>query len=394
MSEVRTPARSSRPVWIAAALVAALLLAAGLLLGSSVVAQRQYEFDIFPHLVALREFTAGRTPYTDAVMQDIQRGYYGRLAGPGEDLHRISYPAYAYVLLAPLRPFEFSAAITLWMALQLPAMFLALCLWSALERRLTPGWLIVSLVLALTFRYSLTIFLNAQFNSLLLAIYSAGLLLLARRRDSWGGGVIALSALQPTLMGPLGFLQLAGLAVRGRWRGLAVWIGVLLALTAVTVVIIGWWLPDWLNALAGYSSYQRFLTWVPERFGVLWAGVGVLCIAIPLLRPLPLADSYALTVVGLLLALPQTGVYYLITLLPIVLIALQRAGARTKTRRALVITLSAAFLAASWAFMALDFEAAKTESVILPLGALLILAIASGVTSRRASSSPSAAATA
>jgi hypothetical protein len=374
--------------------VAALLFVAGLLLGSSVVAQRQLTFDIFPHLVALREFTAGRTPYTEAVMQDIQRGYYGRLAEPGEDLHRISYPAYAYVLLAPLRPLDYTAAITLWMALQLPAAFLALCLWSALERRLTVGWVIVSLVLALTYRTTITIFLNAQFNALLLAVYSAGILLLARRRDLWAGGVMALSALQPTLMGPLGFLQLVGLAVRGRWRGLAVWAGVLLVLTAFTIVVIGWWLPDWLTALTGYSSYQRFLVWVPERFGILWAGVGLLCIAIPLLRPLSLADSYALTVVGLLLVLPQTGVYYLIALLPILLIALQRAQKRPPLRHWGTVCLTVAFLGASWAFMALDFEAAKIESLILPLAALLILAVASGVTSRPASSSPSAAASA
>jgi hypothetical protein len=374
--------------------ITALLFMAGLLLSGPVVAGRQSAFDIFPHLVALREFTDGRTPYTDAVMEEIQRGYYGRLAEAGEDLHRVSYPAYAYVLLAPLRPLEIPAAIQLWMALQLPAAFAALCLWAMLEKRLTPGWLIVCLALAFAYRYTITIFLNAQFNALLLAVYSAGLLLLARRRDSWAGGVMAVAALQPTLMGPLGMLQLGGLALRGRWRGLAVWAGVLLALTAISVLVIGWWIPDWLHALGGYASYQRHLTWVPERFGVVWAAVGLVCIAIPLLRKVSLADSYALTVVGLLLLLPQTGVYYLIALLPIVLVALQRSERQTRMRRWLVIGLAFVFLIASWGVMALDFEAAKAESLLMPLATLGILAVASWPTSRPASSSPSGAATA
>jgi hypothetical protein len=175
---------------------------------------------------------------------------------------------------------------------------------------------------------------------------------------------------------------------------LAALAAVLLALTAFTVVVIGWWLPDWLTALTGYSSYQRFLTWVPERFGVLWAGVGLLFVAIPVLRRLSLADGYALTVVGLLLALPQTGVYYLITLLPILLIALQRAQKRPPLRRWGTLLLTVAFLVGSWASIVLDFEVAKIESLVLPLLALGILAVASGVTSRPASSSPSAAASA
>lgn len=392
MNKDRAQEHTSRFPALAACAIAALLFSAGLWIAGTVTEQRQNRFDIFPHLVALREFTAGHSPYTEAVMHEIQRGYYGRLAQSGEDLHRISYPAYAYVLLAPLRPLNNQAAIMLWMALQLPAAFVALCLWAGLEQRLTLTWVFVCLILALTWRYAITIFLNAQFNALLLVFYSAGLALLARRRDRWAGGVMAVSALQPTLMAPIGLLQLGGLALRGRWRGLAAWLGVLLALTAISIAVIGWWLPDWLNALAGYASYQRHLTWVPQRFGVLWFIAGLAFASLPLVRPCSLAGSYALIVIGLLLILPQTGVYYLIALLPVLLIALQRAVNRTGRRRWVVIVLAALCLAASWAFLPLDFEAAKLESLFMPLAVLGLFASGSWPTSPRAQSSPSGAA--
>jgi hypothetical protein len=363
-----------------------------LILSGPVVAQRQNSFDIYPHLVALHEFTAGRTPYTEEVMQTIQRGYYGRLASAGDDLHRISYPAYAYVLLAPLQPLELTVAIRVWMALQLPAVFVALCLWSAIEGKLTGRAIAFSLALALTYRYALTIFLNGQFNAVLLAVYSAGIWLLTRRRDGAGGAVLALSTLQPTLMGPLAMVQSLSLGLKGRWRSLITLTAVLLALTALTIIVIGWWLPDWLRALGGYATYQRFMTWVPQRFGTVWGVVGLALISGALLRRMGVTNTYALSTTGLLLLIPQTGVYTLITLLPVIVAALLRAAHRSRSRRLVVYALSGAFIAASWGFLALDFDSAKLESLLMPLFALGVFTLAAPLTSLPAWSSPSASA--
>jgi hypothetical protein len=383
---------SGRAALLAAYLITAALFLAAWIASGPVVAQRQNSFDIYPHLVALREFTAGRTPYTEEVMRTIQQGYYGRLAHEGEDLHRISYPAYAYVLLSPLRPLEIPVAIRLWMALQLPAVFVALCLWSSIAGRLTTGMIIVNLALALTYRYSITIFLNGQFNALLLALYSAGIWLIVRRRDGAGGAVLALSTLQPTLMGPLAFLQTFNLGLKGRWRALLALTIVLLALTLCSMLIIGWWLPDWLRALGGYASYQRFMTWVPQRFGVVWGVIGLALISLPLLRRMGIANTYALSATGLLLLIPQTGVYTLITLLPMLILALQRAVYGSRSRQLAIYALSGGFIAASWGFLALSFESAKLESLLMPLFALGIFALAAPLTSRPAWSSPSASA--
>jgi len=47
-------------------------------------------------------FDFGRSPYTDAIMLDIQRHTLGHPAAPDENQYRFVYPAYLALILFPL----------------------------------------------------------------------------------------------------------------------------------------------------------------------------------------------------------------------------------------------------------------------------------------------------
>jgi len=179
--------------------------------------------------------------------------------------------------------------------------------------------------------------------------------------------------MQPTLAAPLALLILGALALRGRWLGLMVFGGILSGLMIVTFLIVGWWIPDWILNLRDYSSYVDHLVWLPERVGLFIVPVSLILLLIGLWKmPDRWADQYVIVVCGLLFIVPQTGSYFLVLLLPVVLIASQRAAMMSVVRRWLTYSLIILFFAASWVYQPLDIETRKIEGLLMPLHALLI----------------------
>ncbi|GEM_PF-6723319 len=148
---------------------------------------------------------------------------------------------------------------------------------------------------------------------------------------------------------------LAVQALRGRWRGLVVFTVILAALMVFTMIVVGWWLPDWIANLRDYNTYVNHLVWIPER-------ISFLIIPVALIGWL----------IALLLIVPQTGSYFLVFLLPITVIGVQRASRLSPIRRTFVYGLVALFFLASWTYQPLDIETRKIEALLMPLHALII----------------------
>src|SRR5690349_8054542 len=68
--------------------------------------------DLYPRWLGAHELLLhGRDPYSAAVTQAIQIGYYGRALAPDDpikDQQGFAYPLYVVFLLAPLVPFDFA----------------------------------------------------------------------------------------------------------------------------------------------------------------------------------------------------------------------------------------------------------------------------------------------
>jgi hypothetical protein len=356
-------------------------------LGQQVVTTRGYSFDFYPSYVSGQAFWSGISPYSESVTRTIQEGYYAGAMPDGADEMRAAYPAYTFIMIAPLLPFPAETAIALWMALQGVAILAALCLWLP---RIDLRAVLLLVGACIFYRYNVSTYLIAQFNGVVLFFASLGCWLLARQRndataqrrdsattrqrnDAFAGLAFAFATMQPTLAAPLALLILGALALRGRWLGLMVFGGILSGLMIVTFLIVGWWIPDWILNLRDYSSYVDHLVWLPERVGLFIVPVSLILLLIGLWKmPDRWADQYVIVVCGLLFIVPQTGSYFLVLLLPVVLIASQRAAMMSVVRRWLTYSLIILFFAASWVYQPLDIETRKIEGLLMPLHALLI----------------------
>lgn len=343
---------------------------------ASIVPQRQNRFDFYPHWVAGRAVWAGETPYQPAVTERIQRGMFGTLLPAGTDQHRLVYPAYASLLLGPLVALPANLAIPIWMALQLWAFLVTPLVWLAILRvRPSPlrlAYLLVGLVLV--FRYPMIVFVIGQFTGTLLLLLSLGIYLLTRHKDAWAGLAFALATVPPSLSGPLALVLLGAVALRGRWRGLASFLGSLALLTLASSLRIGWWLPDFLTAVGNYSGYSS-LVWPPSLLGAPWAAWGfTVLVAGWLLHWLraylraPGSHFVGFSLAALLAALlllPQTGTYTL-SLLIVVLFALSLQPHAHRLQDVLLLGL----MLSPWLFYRLGDT--PLQLLVLPLLCLLL----------------------
>jgi len=149
-------------------------------LGQQVVTTRGYSFDFYPYYVSGQAFWSGISPYSESVTRTIQEGYYAGAMPDGADEMRAAYPAYTFIMIAPLLPFPAETAIALWMALQGVAILAALCLWLP---RIDLRAVLLLVGACIFYRYNVSTYLIAQFNGVVLFFASLGCWLLARQRN-------------------------------------------------------------------------------------------------------------------------------------------------------------------------------------------------------------------
>jgi hypothetical protein len=361
---------------------------------SVILPVRGNTFDFYPRYIGAQAFWRGESPYGDTVTAQIQEGMFGDVLPEDADQQRFAYPAYTAVLIAPFALLPPAMATALWMSLQIFILAWALWLWfDLLNWKLPPiQRCILIAVLLLAFRYPITLYLIAQFTGVIIFCITLAVYFLQKRRDVLAGAFFAFATIQPTISAPLAGVVLLAYALRGRWKGLAAFVVTLGILVAITVARIGWWIPDFLDNLRDYSQYATYYLWTPELFESSFvSGFFVALVMVVAgwaawrfwrrphsVSPLPKGEglgvrAFVFTLIPTcLLLLPQTGSYYLMLLLPLLLASLQNAIRLQGVTKGLALLGCASGLLFPWLFLLLPEETRKIEALLLPLHMWLI----------------------
>jgi hypothetical protein len=356
---------------------------------SALVAQRGAGFDLTPRYIGAQAFWEGRSPYAPDVTRAIQERIFQRLLDPDEDQQGFAYPAYTAMLIAPLLLLPLEPAASVWITLQVLALLWAIWLWVRLlgwEARLripAVGGALILVLFTLGFTYPITFIGRGQFTGGVFLCLTLGIWLLARpgtarvRQDVWAGVCFAIASIQPTLSVPIGAVIAGVLLLRGRWGAAAGMVGMTAALSTAAMLWIGFWIPDFISGLVSYSGYAPFFVWLPRLLpaplDVLWLGGGAALLIGLVWRAWHDEASTSQTAVGLyysvtaliLLILPQTGSYFLMLLIPH--LVLGAASGRTGLRLAV-----GGVLVASWVLLLFPWEVRRWEALLMPLAAWAI----------------------
>jgi hypothetical protein len=373
--------------------------------------ERGYRFDIYPRYVGTQAVWAGESPYSQVVTERIQLRMYGRLQPPDADQQRFAHPAYSAIFLAPLLLLTPEVAIPVWISIQFVALIVTPFLWLSILRwkpsPLTTVLLLIGLIFV--FRYPILSYLWGQFTGGIVFLFSLAIWLLARRRDAWAGAALALATVPPSVSGPLAIVLLGSLLLIGRWRGMASFVAVLGAAMLISIVRIGWWIPDFLEGLRAYSIYAhpvsaadflppflRLPFMIAVALALLWSGWRVVRsehrrgsmhqthdhgVVTGLARQTP-TDTWlvylCVACLACLLLLPQTGNYYLVLGIPILTICAWKVSRlhrdTGRTRHTLSLLLVAVTIFSPWLWVAVAMP--DVETLVTPLLLAITLAVA------------------
>jgi hypothetical protein len=367
--------------WIAILLINCVLIA-GLAAfnASTLVPARGLRFDFYPHWVGGRALWSGQTPYTPEITRQVQQGMFGAELPSDADQQNMAYPAYTAVVLAPVIAFPAQTAVALWMAVGLVSVIWTPIIWLAILGWKPSPLLLFVMILGFTFafHYPMDTLILAQFSGTVLLAISLSVWLLVNKRDWLAGVIFALATVPPTIGAPLAVAILGAYVLRGRWRGLAAFIVTMLILVGISVVRIGWWIPDWLRVVGEYADYAPPVwppNFLPLPLRVILAG-GVVAYSLwTLYRFLRTSDDQrdaeidlaVWAVVAALLLLPQTGYYYLVLLIPVIIACAYRARRLPLTPRRLVWLSCILAVVSPWLYFSIPGHNPDTQSLILPI---------------------------
>jgi hypothetical protein len=350
------------------------------------VSVRGGRFDFTPHYVGASAFWRGETPYTPEVTARIQVAMWGYTLPPeGIDQQRYAYPAYSALLVAPLLLLPLDVATAVWMSVQIIGIMAAILIWLALLGWRVSPLVVVGLLLLLTFglRYPIDVYVLGQFVGIMLLLLTLGVMLIMQRRDAAAGAVLAWAISPPTIAVPLVLVLLGGLLLRGRVRPAIAFAAMCAAIGAVTLIMIGWWLPDFLDLLGAYARYAppiwalAVLPGAPAQIaagGLALAAGGWLAWRARRGDETALIDAIGGLFALVLLFLPQTGSYYLTLLIPPLLIALRRiAGWQSGRVWGVFAWLGA--VGVSWAVFSLHDFRYQAEALLMPVLVLALLCL-------------------
>lgn len=258
--------------------------------------------DFTPRYVPAQAALMGQSAYSDVVTTQSQIAYYGAPATADMDQHRFGYPAYSLFVYGALTVLPLRAAALVWMVAQV-----ALCLWM-LHLHGVGVWKALALIVLL--REPLVALLIGQ--SVLWSVAWIGLALwtLERARHPQAAVAFALAALQPTITVPLALVVLLRYP-----HALRVYVLIMTGVVGASVVVFGWWIPDWLHGLTAYAGYVSYMVWIAPLLPLVipFALGGGLWAALP---STPLWERAGLGLAALVLLLPLTGLYHLALFLP------------------------------------------------------------------------------
>lgn len=211
--------------------------------------------DFYPRWAGARlALFEGCDPYALETTKRMQVELYGAPLPSDADQQGFAYPAQLVVLLFPFWFInDVEAAAAAWAGLSiviiLSTLYLVRCIWGK-----PPIWVLVG---GLLWHYSLLMVFQTQVTAIPLAAVGVGYWAFSRQRDVAAGIALAVGIIKPELV-LVPTVVLLILAVRARRWPFVLAFGLAQVMLFVgSIIIAGWWVPGWIQALTGYAAYAQ-----------------------------------------------------------------------------------------------------------------------------------------
>ena len=283
--------------------------------------------DFFPWWQASRlALFEGYPLYTLETTREMQTRLYGGPLKPDVDQQEYHYPAQLSVELFPfwfIDEVHYGAAI--WEGLSLMmiigTLYVLRNMWGN-----APVWLIIP---AIFWQYTLIMIFQAQITALPLMALGVGFWLLLHDYSIGAGIIIGLGLVKPELA-LIPTLVVLGIGLsRKNWKFLAAFLVTQLILLGLSLGLFGWWIPGWIATVRDYNVHAQS-AWAPQTAWNISPIVAVIVVvtvilSLALMRWKPITLFAASIPLGVLL-LPQTPMWNLTILLPVLIMAWYKRG--------------------------------------------------------------------
>jgi Glycosyltransferase family 87 len=290
--------------------------------------------DLVTRWVGTRAALAGKDPYSDELLPEMHRMYYGHYpltaTDPDPIRQKFYYPAHMVVLLAPLAYLPWPIARGIFLAITV--LLLALGFWCCMRmyrRRYTRSQLAMVLVLTLC-SWPVLWGLRLQQPTLLIAAFIfLACFCLNSRLGSVAGVLLAFATVKPQIVLPIVAWLFLWAIVNRRWNLFVSFAITLAVLLLCAERIVPHWIPHWRASLGGYGHVTDTALPLENLFGH-WVGLtltiliaGSICISLWRLRrysadsvEFSVAISLALALTVLVIPTHLTIIYNQVLLFP------------------------------------------------------------------------------
>lgn len=243
--------------------------------------------DFLSRWVGTRYFLLnGQSPYSQETTDAIQNMMYGRAAKPDEDQVLFVYPLFSIFIFAPFSLVgNYALARALWMTtLELAIIALAVISISLSRWKLPRGLLVLFLVFAATWYYSIRPIINGN-AAVLVALAIGGIFLAIRsNHDFIAGFLMAITMIKPQMVILLIPYIIIWAITHKRWTIIWGFLGSLAILVGACMLFIKDWIVQNIVQVLSYPVYTLpgtpgaiFAEWLPgvgKQMG--WALTGLL----------------------------------------------------------------------------------------------------------------------
>jgi hypothetical protein len=221
--------------------------------------------DFYPRWAGVRSILEGsKDLYSVEATEELQLRLYQSEIPDNQDQQGFAYPAYLVPLLLPFGFIgDVEVATAIWVGFSVILFIISLVL--VLKQNGRPLSFVPVLLFLLWF-YPLLMFFQAQMTGLILASLGIGFWAYREGKDLLAGFLLSIGFVKPELViVPVFTLLLLGV-LHKRLKFLLSFIlgGLLIFLTSI--ILVGWWVPEWIMAIKRYSEYAK-VTW---PLGSIW----------------------------------------------------------------------------------------------------------------------------
>jgi hypothetical protein len=212
--------------------------------------------DFYPRWAGARRIVEGdRDIYSVEATKAMQVRLYGAEIAEGRDQQGFAYPAIVLPFLIPFALInDVEIATAIWEGLTVALLIGSMHLYQkALDVRVS----YLPVLLLILWSYTLLMVFQGQITGLVLFSLGAGYWAYRRRADFIAGVFLSIGLVKPELvLLPIAFLAIW--TMRNRRFGMALGMAAgIIVMFALSLLLIGWWVDDWLAALIRYTEYAR-----------------------------------------------------------------------------------------------------------------------------------------